>query len=80
MIGPVASSHILTRLISARLPLSAGQDDQPGDADLVEPVAFEVQGHPALYRPSATMLGGSVTGPGCRSCSRTSRQKHAATT
>jgi signal transduction histidine kinase len=58
MIGPVASSHILTRLISARLPLSTSQDDQPGDADLVEPVAFEVRGHPVLYRPSATMLGG----------------------
>ncbi len=62
VIGPVASSHILTRLISARLPLSAGQDDESGDADLVEPVAFEVQGHPALYRPSATMLGGSGDG------------------
>jgi signal transduction histidine kinase len=62
MIGPVASSHILTRLISEQLPPSVDDSESLGHADLVEPMAFEVQGHPVLYRPTATMLGVSDDG------------------
>jgi signal transduction histidine kinase len=62
MIGPVASGHVLTRLISEQLPESTSEEEPAADAERVEPVTFEVEGQPVLYRPTATMLGRSDDG------------------
>ena len=56
MIGPAASSHILTTLISEQLPHTQNESRGTGEVARVEPVAFEVEGQPVLYRPTATML------------------------
>ncbi|MGO8871569.1 MAG: histidine kinase [Acidimicrobiales bacterium] len=63
MIGPVAAGQVLTQLISAQIESADGLD-QPGGPDpgLVTPVAFDVAGEPTLYRPTATMIGGTGAG------------------
>ena len=62
MIGPVASSHVLTRLISDQLPDSTKRRGLASGDDRIEPIMFEVEGQPVLYRPTATMLGWSEEG------------------
>ncbi len=62
MIGPVASGHVLTRLISEQLSDSTRPAEPATDDDRIEPVMFEVEGQPVLYRPTATMLGPSQAG------------------
>ncbi len=55
MIGAGAAAQILTRLIAEQVSEPATPSDAPTD-DRVEPVAFEVEGRPVLFRPTATML------------------------
>jgi len=57
MIGPVASGHILTELISGQLPPGNPSPELDSDPERVEPITIERSGHPTLYRPTATMLG-----------------------
>jgi signal transduction histidine kinase len=72
MIGPGAAAQILTRLLDSQVahtlvpepPIragSAGSSDRDAlsDDELVEPVAFEVEGHPVYFRPTGTMLSRS---------------------
>ncbi len=59
MVGPEAASLVLTRLISAQAPPLHAQEADPSADERVEPVTFEVEGRSVLFRPSATMLGGS---------------------
>ena len=62
MIGPVASGHVLTRLISEQLPEPIGRDEPSTEDNRIEPIMFEIEGEPVLYRPTATMLGRSEGG------------------
>jgi signal transduction histidine kinase len=62
MIGPVASGHVLTRLISEQLQDSTRSEERTAEDDRFQPVMFEVEGQPVLYRPTATMLGRSQGG------------------
>ncbi|MGA2837996.1 MAG: sensor histidine kinase [Acidimicrobiales bacterium] len=65
VIGPEAAALVLTRLISDvdRNDGRAGDPDEAGD-ERVPPVAFEVDGQPVLYRPTATLVG--AMGSDCR--------------
>ena len=56
MIGAGAAAQILTRLIAEQVPDSNTQSGNSSPGERVEPVAFEVEGHPVLFRPTATML------------------------
>ena len=62
MIGPIASGHVLTRLISEQLPDSTRGEERTAEDDRITPIMFEVEGQPVLYRPTATMLGRSQGG------------------
>ncbi len=62
IIGPVASGHILTRLISEQLPRLPGEHGSSAADDRVEPLTFELDGTPVVYRPTATMLNRSDDG------------------
>ena len=62
IIGPVASGHILTRLISEQLPRLPGDHGSSTTDDRVEPLTFELDGTPVVYRPTATMLNRSDDG------------------
>ncbi len=58
MIGPQAAAQVLTQLVSSPAgPNSA--PTAPSTTELVEPVAFEVDGQAVLYRPAVTKLGRS---------------------
>jgi signal transduction histidine kinase len=62
MIGPEGAGHVLTRLVSGQIFDPATERDQSPELDRVEPVAFEIDGQPALLRPTATMLNPSPDG------------------
>jgi signal transduction histidine kinase len=64
MIGPGAAAHILTRLISEQVQTAGLAPDSPFTDNRVEPMAFEVEGHDVLFRPTGTML--SHAGGGTR--------------
>jgi signal transduction histidine kinase len=61
VIGPEAAALVLTRLVSD----VDGSNGPPGNSDgavgdgdeRVPPVAFEIDGQPVLYRPTATLVG-----------------------
>jgi signal transduction histidine kinase len=61
VIGPDAAGYVLSRLLSGQRGGAASEEGGPG-AERVRPVAFEVDGHPILYRPTATMLDPSDGG------------------
>ena len=56
MIGPEAAAQVLTQLISGPASPNSAPPD-PSTIELVEPVAFEVDGQLVLYRPAVTKLG-----------------------
>ena len=56
MIGADAAGQVLSRLIAEQLPHTSTDGDRSG-LELVQPVALEIEGHPILFRPTATMLG-----------------------
>ncbi|MGD0393128.1 MAG: sensor histidine kinase, partial [Acidimicrobiales bacterium] len=62
MIGPVASGHVLTRLLSKQRPNAGTPESRAAEDDRFEPIMFEVEGEPVLYRPTATMLARSQNG------------------
>ena len=62
MVGPIASGHLLTTLLSEQLPPTSGDMGFGSASERVEPIAIESTGHPILYRPTATMLGRAVGG------------------
>jgi signal transduction histidine kinase len=57
MIGPDAAARVLTQLLSERRDVDVGTGGERRRAERVEPVEFESDGRPVLYRPAATMLG-----------------------
>ncbi len=57
MIGADAAGQVLSRLINEQLPESSTEDDRAVRVERVQPVPFEIEGQPILFRPSATMLG-----------------------
>ena len=62
MVGPVASGHLLTTLLSEQLPPTIDGMGFGSDSERVAPIAIESTGRPILYRPTATMLGWSEGG------------------
>lgn len=56
MIGAGAAAQILTRLIAERVPDQGSAPGAPSSDERVEPVAFEIEGHNVLFRPTGTML------------------------
>jgi signal transduction histidine kinase len=61
MIGADAAGQVLSRLIAEQLPHISEDGDRSG-LELVQPVALEIEGHPILFRPTATMLGPAERG------------------
>ncbi len=57
MIGAEAAALVLSRLIAGQFPSDG--ESRPSSSDRVEPVELEVEGRPALFRPTATMLQGT---------------------
>jgi signal transduction histidine kinase len=56
MIGAGAAAQILTRLIGEQVPDAGPGPDSPPADERVEPVAFDIDGHRVLFRPTGTML------------------------
>ncbi len=57
MIGPDAAAQVLSQLVARPSPRDGDGAANPSVTDLVEPVAFEVDGQSVLYRPAVTKVG-----------------------